>query len=54
LKEKDLQFFSLAKAKGMRVVHLTTVIRTPMFPEDDGDLELRSQVHLYSLEKNSE
>jgi EEF1A N-terminal glycine/lysine methyltransferase len=53
--DRDLKFFELAAAApyNLDVVKIGTVKMDPMFPEDEGSLEVRSTVHIYSLQRRS-
>ncbi|KAH3759171.1 nicotinamide nmethyltransferase [Pelomyxa schiedti] len=49
--DKDLMFFTLAKNPPFNFMceHLWDRVMQPMFPEDSGPVEVRSQVHCYLL-----
>ena len=48
---KDLNFFEIAKEAGFRINRVVNEVMSPVFPEDGGDVAVRSQVNLITLEK---
>ena len=47
--DRDMKFFELATAMGFKHEHLYDEKWNPMFPNDPGDVEVRSTVHGYIL-----
>jgi nicotinamide N-methyltransferase len=54
LMEKDLSFFTIAQLPPFNflVDKIMTKEMWPMFPQDPGSVEIRQQVHLYTLRRN--
>mmetsp|Transcript_18144 Transcript_18144/g.37777 ORF Transcript_18144/g.37777 Transcript_18144/m.37777 type:complete len:88 (-) Transcript_18144:16-279(-) len=46
---RDMEFFSLARTMGFSVSQLPSVRKPAMFPLDPGDINIRSDVHIYRL-----
>ncbi len=50
--QDDLKILEVAKQHGYKVEHLFDKRFPPMFPNDPGDVEVRSIVHVYTFKKS--
>ncbi|KAF8556676.1 nicotinamide N-methyltransferase [Imleria badia] len=52
LAHRDLEFFTMARHRGWNCEEIYTKLFPPMFPEDPGDVEVRSTVHGWRLTRS--